>query len=604
MEAKQDERQKRKPQERRIGGEVYRSEDGGESWIKMSPDNVSIGGGKWYGQIIVDPNDDKVIYVPSTPLLRSTDGGKTWGRGKSAVNHARGVHVDHHAVWINPNNSKHLITGNDGGLAISYDWGKTWDVYENIPAAQFYAIGVDMDEPYNIYGGTQDTGSVKIPSNSRSGRITVDDWASVGGGDGMYNQPDPQNSRWLYNDYQFGNIQRLDQKLGVGKNIKPFRKKGEPPLRFNWNSPIVISPHNSQIIYLGSQVLHRSLNRGDDWQEISPDLTTDDKEKLKGNIEHCNITSISESPLKAGIIWVGTDDGKVHVTQNSGGQWTDLTSNLEKAGAPTHFYVSRVFASHHMEGRAYVVKTGFQTDDFQPLVFKTDDFGTNWTSISGNLPQEIIYVIFEDRKNPDLLFVGNDPGVYVTINSGKKWVRLKNNMPNNPVFDLLIHPRENDLVVGTYGRGFYATDISPLQELNDKVLAEEAYLFAVEPKIQWIYGNWGGHFGQRQFSAPNETPGIVIYYYLKNDVSDNETVRITILDAMGQEAKRLGGKKKAGLHKIVWNMRKQAPKRQAGQSRTPRAALVAPGEYAVILEIGDKKLKQKALIRKMPGTGG
>ena len=601
LEIKQDERRQQKPRKRRIGGEVYRSEDEGETWTKMSPDNMSIGGGKWYGQIIVDPNDDKVIYVPSIPLLRSTDGGKTWGRGRNAANQAQNVHVDHHTVWINPKNSQHLILGNDGGLAISYDWGKTWDVFENIPAAQFYAIGVDMDEPYNIYGGTQDTGSVKIPSNGRSGRITGDEWAAVGGGDGMYNQPDPKNSRWLYNDYQFGNIQRLDQKLGQGTGIKPRRGKEEPALRFNWNAPIHISPHNNQIIYLGSQVLHRSLNRGDDWQEISPDLTTNDPKKLIGNIEHCNITSISESPIRAGIIWAGTDDGKVQLTKNSGGQWTDLTQNLEKAGAPNDFYVSRVFASHHAEGHAYVVKTGFQIDNFQPLVFKTEDFGDTWTSITGNLPQEIIYIIFEDRKNPDLLFTGTDIGVFVTIDGGKEWVRFKNNMPTNPVFDLLIHPRENDLVVGTYGRGFYVTDISPLQELSEKVMAEEAYLFAVEPKIQWIYGNWGGHFGQRQFIAPNETPGMVIYYYLKKDVS--EKVQITIMNSMGEEIKKLGGKQKAGLHKIVWNMRKQAPKRQAGQPRASRTPLVSPGEYAVILEIGEKKLKQKALIRKMPGAG-
>jgi photosystem II stability/assembly factor-like uncharacterized protein len=591
---------KQEPREQRIGGEVYRSEDGGETWAKMSPDGVSIGGGKWYGQIFVDPNDDQVIYVPNTPLLRSTDAGKTWGKGRSLTNHAPGVHVDHHVVWINPNNSNHIILGNDGGLAISYDFCNTWDVFENIPGAEFYSIGVDMDEPYNIYGGTQDTGSVRIPSNGMSGQITVDDFRSVGGGDGMYNQPDLENSRWLYNDYQYGNIQRFDQKLGVGTRIRPTREEGEPDLRFNWNSPIRISPHNNEIIYLGSQFLHRSLNRGDSWQEISPDLTTNDPAKLKGNIEFCTITSMSESPVQAGIIWVGTDDGKVQLTKDFGAVWMDRTPNLKTAGAPEDFYVSRVFASHFEEGTAYIVKTGFQRDNFDPLVFKTEDFGDSWTSISGNLPQEIIYVIFEDRKNPELLFVGTDIGVFVTIDGGKEWVRFKNNIPNNAIHDLLIHPRENDLVVGTYGRGFYVTDISPLQELNRNVLDSDVHLFEVEPRIQWIYGSWGSHAGQRQFTAPNEPQGVVVYYYLKDDV--NEDVTIYITDPFGEEINSLKGSKEAGLHRVIWNMRGRSSQQDEGQARMRRLSLVEPGEYVIRLEIGDKSWRQRALIRRMPGV--
>ena len=590
--------QNQEPEGQRIGGEIYRSENGGENWTKMSPDGVSVGGGKWYGQIIVDPNDDLVIYVPSTPLLRSTDGGKTWGKGRSLTNHAPTVHVDHHAIWINPKNSSHIILGNDGGLAISYDFGKTWDVFENIPAAEFYSIGVDMDEPYNIYGGTQDTGSVRVSSNGMSGRITVDDFRSVGGGDGMYNQPDPEDGRWLYNDSQFGNIRRFDQKLGVGTNIRPTRGEGEPDLRFNWNSPIRISPHNNQIIYLGSQVLHRSLDSGDNWQEISPDLTTNDPEKLKGNIEFCTITSLSESPVMAGIIWVGTDDGKVQLTKDFGAHWTDLTANLKTAGASEEFYVSRVFASHFDEGTAYAVKTGFQRDNFDPLVFKTEDFGDTWASISGNLPPEIIYVIFEDRQNPDLFFVGTDIGVFVTLDGGTNWIRFKNNMPNNPIHDLLIHPRENDLVVGTYGRGFYVTDISPLQELNLDVLDSDIHLFQVEPKIQWNYGSWGSHAGDRQFVVPNEPQGLVIYYYLKNDMSSDVQIKIT--DPFGKEIDSLKGSKDAGLHRVVWNMRVRASQQAEGQPRMRRVPLVEPGEYVVILEIGDKKLIQKAQIRKMP----
>jgi photosystem II stability/assembly factor-like uncharacterized protein len=586
--------------ETRIGGEVYRSDDAGKTWTKMNSQKDRIGGGKWYGQIRIDPNDDKVIYVQSTVLFKSTDGGKKWTR-----NTARSVHVDHHGLWIDPKNSDHIILGNDGGLAITYDGGKTWDQYENLPGAQFYAIGVDMEEPYNIYGGTQDTGSVKIPSNGLTGRITRDDWVMVGGGDGMYNQPDPNNSRWLYNEAQFGSIQRVDQKLGIRKNIRPPRKEGEPTRRFNWNCPIRISPHNSQIIYFGSSVIHRSMNRGEDWQDISPDLTTNDPEKLKGNIEHCTITTISESPVTPGIIWVGTDDGKIQLTQNGGGTWTDLTPSLSQAGAPEDYWVSRVFASHFEDGTAYAVKTGFQRDDFTPLVFKTTDYGKTWISIAGNLPDEIIYVIFEDRKNPNLLFVGTDIGVFVTLDGGKKWMSMKNNIPTNPIHDLLIHPRENDLVVGTYGWGIYVTDISPLQELNEKVTAEEVHLFEVEPKIQLRYTWEGGLFGNRHFNAPNETYGLAIYYYLKNAVK--EDVKIIITDPYGKELNSLKGSKKAGLNKVVWSMqRKLTPeeveriRERGGRVSSRSGQPVLPGEYVVILQVGGKKLSQKALVRPMP----
>ncbi|MBN1274113.1 MAG: hypothetical protein JXB26_17755 [Candidatus Aminicenantes bacterium] len=604
-EAAQDKRRGREPQERRIGGEVYRSMDAGETWEKRNPDRYSIGGGKWYGQIRVDPNNEDVVYVPNVMLCRSMDGGKTWGRGGPA-NLARGVHVDHHAVWVDPDNSDHILLGNDGGLAQSYDGGKTWDVFENIPIAQFYAIGVDMEEPYYVYGGTQDTGSMKIPSNSLFGRITREDWASVGGGDGMFNLPDPEDSRWLYNEFQFGTIQRFDQKLGVGMIIKPNAEEGSPELRFNWNAPICISPHNSRIITFGSQFLHRSLNRGDDWQKISPDLTTNDPEKLKGNIEFCTLTTISESSLSPGVIWVGTDDGKVQVTQNGGGSWTDVTSNLTTAGAPEDFYVSRVFASHHIPGKAYAVKTGFQRDDFHPFVYKTEDYGQTWTSLSGNLPDKIIYVLVEDRKNPDLLFIGNDIGVFVSLDGGEKWIPFKNDMPLNPVFDLLIHPRENDLVVGTYGRGIYVADISPLQEINQETLAKDIFLFAVEPKTQNMTSYRADPFGQRQFIAPNEPEGLVVYYYLKEKIEDK--VKITITDPYGEKFAEIRGKNQAGINRVVWNMRRKMTEeeadalRKAGRSYTVSMGKpMEPGEVVVVLTAGQTEFKRRAVIRPLSG---
>jgi photosystem II stability/assembly factor-like uncharacterized protein len=593
------------PQDQIIGGQVYRSEDGGETWRKMNRTEDNLGGGKWYGEIRVDPNDDQVVYAMGTLLLRSLDGGKTWGK-EGPENIADQVHVDHHVVWIDPANSNRIILGNDGGLAQSYDFGKTWDVYENIPGAQYYAIGVDMDEPYNIYGGTQDTNSFKVPSNSVYGTITRNDWAWVGGGDGMYNQVDPNDSRWLYNDSQMGAIQRFDQKMGVGQFIRPSRGEDASPYRFNWTAPIHLSPHNSQIIYLGAEVLLRSLNRGDDWQEISPDLTTNDPKKLEGNIEFCNITTIAESPLTPGIIWVGTDDGKVQVTKDSGGTWIDRTAALAEAGAPKDFYVSRVIASHHDPGTAYAVKTGFQRDDFRPFIYKTTDFGQSWVSIAGNMPEGVIHVIVEDKKNPDLLFVGKEFGVWVTIAGGNEWVRMSNNIPTQDIFDLLIHPRENDLVVGTYGRGLYVTDITPLQEMNKEVLSRDVHLFAIEPKVQWIYKRRENPYGHRQFQVSNETYGVVINYYLKDTAE--EKVRVLIKDIGGNELAVLEGSGDKGLNRVVWDMRRQLTKDEMdrmGDSapwRRRQGELVAPGEYVVVLQVGDKTLQGIAKIRKMPGT--
>ncbi len=594
-------------QVRRIGGEVYRSDDAGETWTKTNSEKDTIGGGKWYGQIYVDPNDDQVVIVPNTPLLRSLDGGKTWGQ-KVPENLAGSVHVDHHAIWINPENSNHIILGHDGGLAISYDFGKTWDAFDTLPLAQYYAIGVDMDEPYNIYGGLQDNGSVKIPSNGPSGLITRDDWTSVGGGDGMYNVVDPEDSRWLYNAFQNGAIQRVDQRLGIGTAIRPRPESGKPAYRFNWTAPIHISPHNSRIIYLGAQMVLRSLDRGNVWQEASPDLTTNDPEKLKGNIEFCTLTSISESPLAPGLIWTGSDDGKVQVTRNGGGEWQDVTAKLAKAGAPEEYYVTRVFASAHSAGRAYVTKAGWHRDVYLPYVYRTDDYGETWKSLNGSLPEGTVYVIFEDRKNPDLLFVGTEMSVYATLDKGMSWIRFGSGLPDVAlVHDLLIHPREGDLVVATHGRGIFAVDITPLQEMMAGFWTEDVHLFEVEPKIQWIprRNKLENSSGDRVYNALNEPPGLVVNYYLKDASKEKVTIRIT--DPYGEEYAEINGKSEAGLHSVVWDMRRPPARKPSGQAqaqqmpeRSGRGRLSPPGDYVVTLEAAGKKLIRKTRIRPMP----
>jgi hypothetical protein len=357
---------------------------------------------------------------------------------------------------------------------------------------------------------------------------------------------------------------------------------------------------------MGSQKLLRSLDQGDNWQEISPDLTTNDPKKQEGNIEHCMLTTISESPLSAGVIWIGTDDGKVQLTKNGGGAWEDLTPSLAAAGARAHYYARRVFASNFEVGKAYVVKTGFQYDDFTPMVLKTEDFGKTWTNISSNLPPGTVHVIVEDRINPNLLFVGREFDVHVSIDGGKSWQSFKNNMPTNEVYDLVIHPRENDLVVATHGRGIFVTDITPLQEMNTELLQKDAHLFKVEPKIMWRYKSGKQVEGDRQFIVPNEPVGIVVNYFLKNKVEGN--VRVVIRDSLGEELASLRGKTEAGIQRVVWNMRRKlteeerAAQKERGY-RMRQTPYVEPGVYVVTLEAGEAKLTQKAVVRAMPGAG-
>jgi hypothetical protein len=492
-----------------------------------------------------------------------------------------------------------MLLGNDGGLYATYDQGANWDFYLNLPLAQYYAIGVDMEEPYNVYGGLQDNGSWKGPSSGPTGEVVERDWISVGTGDGMYNQVDPTDSRWLYNEYQFGAIQRLDQKTWDSVSIRPQREKGQPALRFNWNSPIHLSPHNSRIVYFGGNVLFRSLDQGDHWQEISPDLTLNDPVKTagKGNIQYCTIVSVSESPVTPGIIWVGTDDGKVHVTKNGGGTWSELTENLVTAGAPRDCWVSRVFASPHDAETAYVSKTGYRRDDFRAFLYKTADGGQTWSDISGDLPDEPVNVVVQDHRNPNLLFIGTDMGVYVSLDDGASWHSLRGNMPTNSVHDLLVHPRENDLVVGTHGRGIFITNISPLQELDREALASDVFLCSVKPKTKRnsTASMFDAFLGHRIFSGPNESAGLEIYYYLKEEAAQKP--KISIFDADGKELRSMSGAVERGLHKLQWSPR--PARRRFGQQpepQSPSEILLGVTEYLVILELGDTKLNRKARI--------
>ena len=621
-EIEQDQARGLQPRDRMIGGELYRTENGGKMWAKMNSaeDNVSSKGPYYFSQIRVDPNNGKNIFVTGVSLANSTDGGRTWNDLDWPPKRLFAkMFGDVRTLWIDSQNSDRVILGSDGGIFISYDGGKTSDHYYNLPLGEVYAVGVDMEDPYNIYAGLQDHELWKGPSNSADGRgVTLLDWAAVGNGDGMFAQVDPNDSRWLYTTMQYGGHFRVDQKLGYRTSIQPTRERGKPPYRFIWCTPLHLSPHNSSILYTGGQVLLRSLDRGDHWQEISPDLSTNDTSKIfpsseggiPGGIPFFAISSISESPVTPGIIWVGTSDGKVHVTKDNGATWTDLTPKITAAGGREDCYVSRVRASYYKEGTAYVAKNGYRNDDFRPFIYKTEDFGATWTSLAGNLPNEPVNVICEDAKNPNLLFLGNDTGIFVSISGGKNWVKMNNNMPNVAVHDLLVHPRESDLIFGSYGRGIFMTNIAPLQEMNESMLAEDIHLFGIKPKAQrvtWAFGANDYLFGDRHIVTPNEPNGIVINYYLKNKAADK--VKLTVTDPYGKELASFNGPTNAGINTLIWDMRPAGPRREGpgpgaglgARSRDVLSQWVPPGEYVVVLEIGDKKFTQKAQITKTIG---
>jgi photosystem II stability/assembly factor-like uncharacterized protein len=598
------------PAPQTMGNEVFRTDDGGRSWRKVNPGyETALNKAPYsFNELKVDPNHADTVYITGQSLASTTDGGKTWkGLSWPSDGVMPKAFGDWRCMWIDPQDSNRLIFGSDGGVNVSYDRGRTSVHLANLPLTEFYAVGVDMEDPYNIYGGLQDHDSWKGPSNGWAGEISPSDWVTVGGGDGMFNQVDPTDSRWLYNGREMGTMWRLDQKTGLQTPIQPRRPAGVPALRFNWTPPIALSPHNPAIVYAGAQLVFRSLDRGDHWQEISPDLTMKDDAKLHGEgfISYCTLTTLAESPARAGVIWAGADDGKVQMTKDGGASWLDRTPNLAAAGAPANYWVSRVFPSPHDAATCFAAKTGWRLDEFKPVLFKTTDFGETWTPIMGNLPADKpVNVVVQDRKNAGLLFAGTEQGVYVTIDGGKSWLPFRQNMHWVKVTDLVIHPRENDLVVGTYGRGLYVTDVSPLQELTAERLGQDAYLFDIEPRTQRVYGGIGNYqlLGDTPLFTPNEPNAAVINFYLKDKPAGQ--VKITVADPYGTVYRELTGKPEAGIGQVLWDMRAPRPEGQPGGQRGFGAGggrWAEPGEYVVTLEADGKKLVKRAVIRGRQG---
>lgn len=586
-----------------IGGEAYRSDDAGQTWRRTnSPrDDLSRKTGYAFNQIRVDPANPDHLFITGETLSASTNAGRTWSalRESRAARPFRRAFGDFRTLWIDPQNPDRILAGSDGGVFVSYDGGVTCDHYSNLQLGEIYGLDVDQETPYNIYAGLQDHESWKGPSDGWSDSVGEEDWTTVGVGDGMYNQVDPTDSRWVYNTQEFGRLGRYDQKLRVRKVIAPTRSASQPRLRFNWCAPVRLSPHDPKTIYAGAQVLFRSRDRGDHWEEISPDLTGNDPEKISppgASIQHCTITTISESPAQAGVIWVGTDDGKVQLTRDAGGHWTDATAAVAAAGGPEDAWVTRVCASPAHAGTAYVAKSRHHQDDFRPFLFKTTDFGATWAAIESGLPDRPVNVVFEDYTNSNLLFAGTDIGVYVSVDGGGNWTALKGNFPPAPVTDLTIHPRDGDLVVGTFGRGIWVTDMTPLRELTPAMLAEDAHFFPVRPRAWRQSGALGNYhlYGDRHAVTDNEANGLVFEYYLNKSTS--EKVEISVTDAKGEPVRTFPGTTHAGMNRVPWSAR---PLRQYEGDATPGPRIPVPGEYTATLHVGDKSFTQKAIV--LPG---
>lgn len=562
--------------ETKTEGNLFRSDDRGETWRMVHNDpNINFRP-FYYSDIRVDPNDPERIYSLGGGLSVSRDGGRTFARI------ANGVHGDHQALWIDTLNSNRILSGSDGGFQVSNDKGATFEVINNIVLSQYYHITYDMRQPYYVYGGLQDNGNWVGPSATlfREG-IRKDDWFTVSGGDGFFVVPDISSPNIVYSDSQGGNISVTDTNSGNTRSIHPYPKEvgssgnaiAGYKYRFNWNPPIVASPHDPKTVYFGGNVLLKTTNYGQSWQEISPDLTTNDKNKQQSSggpvvVDntaaefHCTILTIAESPVKPGVIWVGTDDGNVQVTRDAGKTWTNVVANIK--GLPPNSWVPNIDASHFDAGTAYVAFDRHQDNDFGPWAFKTTDFGQTWSSIKSDLPEKgYVHVVREDPKVKTLLYCGTELGVFASWDGGGHWVSIRNNIPAVAVRDIAVHPRDNDLILATHGRGVYILDsATALQEL---AAAEKNDMFLFDVRQATRYQMWGkdSNLGQKTFAAQNPPSGALIDYYLKADV--NGPIVITVADKNGKIIRTIrSDANKAGVNRVVWDLRYDPPTPAAG----------------------------------------
>ena len=552
---------------------VYRSDDAGASWRKMSDTNPRP---MYFGVIKIDPQTDSRIYVPGVSLHISDDAGKTF-----RADGAERIHVDHHALWINPRDPRHLIIGNDGGASISHDRSETWVWLPNILGAQAYHVEFDMQTPYHVCAGLQDNNTWCGPSAVRTNSgIHNDNWYVISGGDGFQPLMDPTDARIVYAESQDGRMSRTDRLTNERQTVRPEpaeQKPGEPPLyRFNWDTAMQLSPFDPATIYIGANLVLKSSDRGRSYQPISPDLTTNtDREALSimgvpgkdikiakhdGVGSFGNIVTLEESAAKAGVVWVGSDDGIVSVTQDAGKTWTNVTAKM--SGVPKFTYVADVLPSRAAAGTAYVAFDGHRGGDYNTYVFATTDFGATWRSIAGNLPKgEVARGLAEDRKDPNILYLGTETGLWVSWNRGAQWTRIKANLPTMPIYEIKQHPRDNDLILASHARGIWILDDpTPIQQWA-KSEGTDAFVFDSEPAMIYNAANdqMKGFEGDRLFLGMNPAPGATLAYRLKGDAKD---VKFTIKDSSGATVREITGpamrdRNKGGLNIVKWDLRVQ-----------------------------------------------
>ena len=641
----------------RLGSGVYRSEDGGASWrfmIRRSSRPF------FFSQIRIKPSNDQHVYVLDINLWQSTDGGRTLEQG------SRGFGYDYHAMWLDPTQHDRYYLGSDKGLFVTHDHGRAFHFFDNLPVTQYYAIGVDHRDPYVVYGGTQDNGTWGVPSFTRDAfGIRNDDTWKLHWGDGMHIASDPENWRRVYTSAENGSFRRYDaltyteifgrpgalnvsnveEVTGKPRAVAPppadlaafyAQMRADRTFRFNWQTPFIVSPHNGRTIYLGANHLLKSVDGGASWRAISADLSNNDPETTArdsggltpdntGAETHATIVSLSESPLVAGLVWVGTDDGNIWVTRNDGATWTQVNAAIPKV--PPKLWVGHVEASAHEAGTAYVSFDGHRSDDFGTWIFKTTDYGASWANIGGGLPaNEPIHVLLADRKNPRLIFAGTEFGVHVSLDGGGSWRRLMNGMPTVAVHDLVVHPRDNDLIAGTHGRGLYVLDdITPLQQLTPEILSSAAHLFAQRTATWWVDRSRAGQFGDNTYAGRNppsvRAPGPamdrakivntpVITWYLS--ASSDSPVTLSIRSVDGSQSRTLNVSAKAGITRFEWDGRFDPPAGYTppppppGESaflaafRSPAGALAGPGAYPLVLTTASGAVEGVLRIREDP----
>ncbi len=603
---------------------LLRSDNGGATWRTVNNTTNIAARPFYFCDIRVDPDNENRVYNMFTIVTVSNDGGKTF----QTLIPYNSVHPDHHALWIHPKNGAFMVNGNDGGIAISYDRGATWRFVENLPLAQFYHVSVDNETPYHIYGGLQDNGSWRGPSSVwENGGIKNYHWDEVCFGDGFATVPDPKDASIGYAMWQGGNLVRFNVKTGERKSIRPAPPSEDVKLRFNWNSGISIDPFDAATVYYGSQFLHKSTNRGDSWTIISPDLTTNDKDKQQqdesGGLSrdvtaaenHCTILTIAPSAVKQGVIWVGTDDGNVQLTEDGGKTWKNVVGNIPNV--PKATWCPHIEASKFDAGTAYVVFDDHRRGNWKTFVFKTTDYGKTWTDLTKstpvglpkNAPWGFAHTIEQDPVKKDLLYLGTEFGFFVSLDDGKSWMKWTHGFPTVPVTEFAVHPRDHDLIIATHGRALYVIDdIRPLRMLSPEVFKKSIHLFDVPSAILYQEKQESYHFSaDAMFKGENRLRGAMLTYSLnppedtqksKDDTTTEQKkfVQIDILNSSGSVIRNFRGSMNKGINRAVWNLRENGVRVPGAEARRgtdgddPQGLEVLPGKYTARLKMGKEEV--------------